>query len=207
MIRDQSWHVLLIGGNSGAGKTTVAREIGLHFQIPWLQVDDLRLMLERNTDPEERPALHLFDDPTHVYQHPPEVISAWRRANAEDTSRGIEVVIANHVSGAVPIVLEGDDLVPALAVQRTFAQFDVSEGEVRSVFVIESDEETIAANLHTRGRGFGFSSRSLSEQTNQVRASRLYGEWLKQEARRYGLPAVPARPYDGLAQRIIALLD
>ena len=163
-------------------------------------------MLEWNTDPAQRPALHLFDDFAHVYQHPTKTLTAWRIANAEDTSRGIEVVIANHVSGAVPIVLEGDDIVPALATQRVFAQFDVSAGAVRSVFIVEDDEAVIEANMRQRGPGFGFSSRTPAEQANQVRASRLYGEWLEQEARRYGLSVIPARPYDTLAQRIIELL-
>lgn len=206
LTREPSWQVLLIGGNSGAGKTTVARELGLHFEIPWLQVDDLRLMLEWNTEPVQRPALHHFDDQAHVYQHPADVITAWRIAMAEDTSRGIEIVIANHVSGRVPIVLEGDDIVPGLAAQRTFAQFDIPVGAVHSIFVIEDDEAIIMANLRRRGRGFGFSSRTPDEQANQVRVSRLYGEWLEQEARRHRLPVVTARPYDGLARRVIGIL-
>ena len=43
-----AWTVLLIGGISGAGKTTVARQLGLHLGLPWLQVDDLRLALQRS---------------------------------------------------------------------------------------------------------------------------------------------------------------
>jgi len=44
----QEWRVLLIGGPSGVGKSVVARSIGLRLGIPWLQVDDLRLALERS---------------------------------------------------------------------------------------------------------------------------------------------------------------
>ncbi len=40
------WTVLLIGGASGNGKTTLAEDLGRHFGVPWLQVDDLRLALQ-----------------------------------------------------------------------------------------------------------------------------------------------------------------
>ena len=40
------WRVLLIGGPSGGGKSTVAEQIGLRLGISWLQVDDLRLALQ-----------------------------------------------------------------------------------------------------------------------------------------------------------------
>ena len=41
----RDWAVLLIGGVSGAGKTVVARQLGLEFGVAWLQVDYLRLAL------------------------------------------------------------------------------------------------------------------------------------------------------------------
>jgi 2-phosphoglycerate kinase len=195
----------MIGGNSGAGKTMLAREIGLFFGLPWEQVDSLRLMLEWNTDPIQRPALHLFDDIVAIVRHPAEVVTSWRIANAVETSHSIEVVVAHHVSSGAPVILEGDDIVPAMATQRTFAKFDVPERAVQSVFVIESDEAIILANMRKRGAGFGFSRHTSAEQANRVRVSRLYGEWLEQEADRYGLPTLRARPYDTLAQRIIAL--
>ncbi len=43
-----AWDVLLIGGTSGIGKTTIARQLGLQLGLPWLQVDDLRLALHQH---------------------------------------------------------------------------------------------------------------------------------------------------------------
>ena len=41
--RQTNWMVLLIGGSSGVGKTSVANLLGLRFGASWLQVDDVRL--------------------------------------------------------------------------------------------------------------------------------------------------------------------
>ncbi len=40
--------VLLIGGSSGTGKTNLAKQLGQRFGISWLEVDDLRLALQRS---------------------------------------------------------------------------------------------------------------------------------------------------------------
>jgi predicted kinase len=44
----RDWTVLLVGGPSGSGKTMVAERVGLQFHVPWLQIDDLRLALQRS---------------------------------------------------------------------------------------------------------------------------------------------------------------
>ncbi len=44
--QEYDWKVLLIGGISGVGKSTVAKRLGLRLELPWLQVDDLRLALQ-----------------------------------------------------------------------------------------------------------------------------------------------------------------
>jgi cytidylate kinase len=61
------WIVLLIGGPSGVGKSTAAKQIARRCGVPWLQVDELRLALQwsrvRLPDPEDTRKLYSFDAP------------------------------------------------------------------------------------------------------------------------------------------------
>ena len=42
-MKTNEWRVLLIGGNSGAGKTHLAKELVSRLGIPFLMVDDVRI--------------------------------------------------------------------------------------------------------------------------------------------------------------------
>jgi len=57
-----------------------------------------------------------------------------------------------------------------------------------------------------RARGRGFPDLPLEEQRTIIRASWLYGQWLRHEAQTHGLPVVPVRPWVTVADRILALL-
>ena len=48
----RSWQVLLIGGASGSGKTSVSYRLANHFNVGIIEVDDFQVILERMTTPE-----------------------------------------------------------------------------------------------------------------------------------------------------------
>ena len=54
----KNWDVLIIGGASGCGKTSISRQIARHYNIDLVRVDDFQMMLEAMTTPETLPALH-----------------------------------------------------------------------------------------------------------------------------------------------------
>ena len=56
----RTWHVLLVGGASGVGKTSVSYRLAQHFGAGLTDTDDFRDVLERMTTPEQQPALHFW---------------------------------------------------------------------------------------------------------------------------------------------------
>ena len=164
-------------------------------------VDDFRLVLQRMTTPNKEPALNFFVDTQDVWSRSPEELCERLVEVGKLMSSHLEIVIAHHVATELPLVLEGDGIIPSLAAQHRFAGLDVDAGQVRSVFIYEQDEGVIRANMSKRGRGFEHNT-DVERQT-QVRMSYLYGEWLRQEALRLNLPVIVSRPWDTLAYRII----
>lgn len=192
------WTVLLIGGSSGTGKTTLAEAIGRTVGVPWLQAADVRLALQRITRPSQQPALHAFLAES-VWQRPSEELRDRFIAVGEIVSHALEIVVANHVATDAPLVLEGDGIVPAMASLRTFAGLEVGD-LARAVFLVEPDEAVILRTMQDRRRGIDRSTEP--EQRTQAHASWLYGQWLRTQAERHGLPVVEARPWATLADRV-----
>jgi 2-phosphoglycerate kinase len=182
-----AWFVLLLGGSSGVGKTTVAPEVARRLGAAWLMVDDLRLALERSGLP--------IPDCTGV-----EAVNApgGLVAVGEAVSPALEVVVENHVDQRIPVVIEGDGILPSL-LERASVRERATGGRVRSVFVHEPDPEVLLASLVARGAD-GW----REDLAWYARRSAAHGEWLRREAERRGLPVVPARPQGTLADRVLA---
>ena len=198
MAELRSWDVLLIGGASGVGKTHVSYPLAHHFGTGLTEIDDFQVILERMTTPAQQPVIHFFrTDPEAFFR----LDEAGKLAHAIDyatvMAEPLEYVIANHLDEGSAVVLEGDFLLPALAAQALYDGVPAS-GRVRTLIVYEEDEGQIDRN---------YLAREGELQPVRARASWRHSEWLREEASRLGIPALPARPWETVVARAIALLD
>lgn len=201
--RQTNWVVLLIAGSSGVGKTSVANQLGLRLGASWLHVDDIRLAFQRSrvTLPERTEALYFFEEAPTIWTLPPERLRDGLIGVGQVLSPALEVIIENHVDTGAPVVIEGDAILPSLW-SRPSVRDRVSKGHVQAVFLVETGEEVVFANLVARGRGMG--ARPETELRTEARAKWLYGQWLADEAHQYGLPVLDPRPWSTLVERILA---
>lgn len=200
---ERAWQALLIGGVSGTGKSTVAQQLARGFGIPWLQADLFRLAFQhsRATLPRCNEALYLFWDRPNVWRLPPEQLRDGLIATGEAMSPALEIVTASQLDHGGPMVLEGDNILPALR-DYPMLRDRVVAGQVAMVFLVEPDEDLLLGNMLARGRGMG--ARPAADQRTEARAKWLFGQWLQGEAERYRLPVLASRPWDTLGERVLA---
>src|SRR5205814_5465657 len=111
---------------------------------------DIRMAIQRVTTPDQLPDLHYFLSTDNVWDQPPEALCAGWIAVAKTTSTALEIVIAHHliVEDVGPLIIEGDAVLPRMAAQNVFAMSgSIKSGEVRSVFLYESDEVILLENM------------------------------------------------------------
>ena len=204
------WSVLLVGGSSATGKTTATRALAHHYGVSVLQTDDVRMALQQMTTPAQHPALHYFISEPPVWDQPPEQVCDGRIGVANAPVPALAMIMAHHIAGTSPVLIEGDDIVPRLAGQRYFPELrywtDLAFDRlaVRAVFLVEANEAAVLHNMRSRGR---VEYQATESYRAEGHTSWLYRRWLQQEAERYGLPVVPVRPWATLADRIIAIVD
>lgn len=194
----RDWQVLVLGGASGVGKTMVSYRLAHHFAVGLTEMDDFHIVLRRMTTIEQQPALHFFGlDADAVQRLDDEQMLAHVRATSEAVSEVMALVIANHLASSAPMVIEGDFLLPSLAVQPAYDGIP-AEGRVRAIFLFEDDEQQILRN---------YRAREGTDQAHRARVSWYHSEWLRREAERLGLPVVPSRPWDTVLERVIAAVQ
>jgi 2-phosphoglycerate kinase len=191
----RTWQVLLIGGASGVGKTNVSYRLAQHYGASITEVDDFQVILERMTTPEQQPVPHYWrEHPDEARRMDEERQLAHMLSYSAVMATALELVIANHIESRAPIVLEGDFILPWLAVQPTYDEM-AAEGQVRGLFLYEANEEQLRRN---------YRAREGEDQPGRARASWRHSEWLRAECARLGVPTIPARPWDTVLARAIA---
>lgn len=189
--------MLLVGGASGVGKTTLARQLADEFGVDVLHVDDLQAALEASTTPQQQPGLHFwrtnwdefsaFSD-EQLVRHFVEVATGLFEPV-------LVAVVAQHLDEGWPVIIEGDFVTPHLVTLQAYGE-EENAGRVQALFLHE-DEAQISHNYGDReGDGQGF----------RAHASGLNGQWLGRECQRLGVPTIAARPWDTTRDRAIAAM-
>ena len=198
MNSDRPWQVLLLGGASGVGKTQISYRLAQHYGVGLTEVDDFQVILEAMTTAEQYPVLHFWRT------HPEEALRMsdderldFMLSYCRVLDQALSLVVANHIESRAPVVLEGDFILPSLAVQPRYGDVDAG-GQVRAVFLVERSEEQLGQN---------YLAREGHVQSERAHASWRHSEWLREECRRLDVPAMPARPWDTTLERAIALVD
>ncbi len=195
---NRPWLVLLLGGASGVGKTSISYQLAHHYHIGLTEVDDFQVVLEAMTSPTQYPVLHFWRT------HRAEALAMTEDERLDFMLRydqimddALTLVIANHLETCTPLVLEGDFILPSLAVKELYVD-EPANGRVRAVFLHEDSEQQLRGN---------FQAREHEDQPERARGSYRHSQWLYAEAQRLGVPTIHARPWDTVLQRVIATID
>jgi 2-phosphoglycerate kinase len=187
---------LLLGGDSGTGKSTVAATLAHDLQLTHVRLDDLWVIARSLADRDTLPAIHAFVDPHASLARPTE--DALRAF--VDVMAALEPAIATtvriHIARGEACVVEGICLSPALAAR-------LRDAHSRAVFLVEDDPETIWRTMTSRGDR-DWLGLSDTERSAAVALGQRLDRWLRDECARYDLPTVPARPWSDAPKRVLA---
>ena len=189
---ERDWHVLLVGGPSGAGKSAACATLMRRYGLGCAEIDDMVAAARAMTTSDQQPALHYWTDNAANREWTAEQLLETTLRTARAFQPAIQAVVDAHLDNGPPVILEGDCLLP-----EVLAQPPLTRPEVRAVFLYELDEEQLVANFDGREPDAG-------AQRMRARVSRMFGEWLRDEGIRCGVPALPVRPWDTIADRIAA---
>jgi 2-phosphoglycerate kinase len=193
------WVVLLVGGASGVGKSSLAQPLARVLGVNLVEVDDFQLVLEATLPPEQLPLLHFWRTNREEFDawDDDQRVAHFVQVCEEIFRPGVAAVIGARLEVGVPVIVEGDFLLPEWTTAARFAD-EPNDGRVRALFVSEDDEQQLLANFHERER-----------KVQQVRAhaSHVLDRWLRGECERWDVPTVAARPWETVVERALARLD
>lgn len=178
---------MIVGGASGSGKTSVSRALARFYRIDLVRVDNFQMLLEATTTPETFPAIHYWS--THPNWREEGIDAAVNRLidAGQALASGLTAVINDHLEENIPMILEGDFILPEFA-----ALF--KNPKIKSVFMHEPSKEQILQNYLAR-----------EGEIQQFRAdvSHSYGNWLAENCLKYDIPVVQSRPWNNITERTI----
>lgn len=200
------WVVLAILGPSGLGKSLAAQAITREQGHTWMQVDDLRLGLQAAPAmlPQHIERLSFFERTPNVWTCPAETL----REAIIDVGRlmlpTVRIVIDSHIATNVPMVIEGDGILPELAIDCRL-RCHVGSGKLRFCCVVPTSMDELLENMLARKRGID--QFHHADRIRQADMNVAFGQWLVAECGRCDIPVVKSRPLATLASRIVSAVD
>ncbi|MCZ7525059.1 MAG: hypothetical protein M5U14_00895 [Acidimicrobiia bacterium] len=197
--------MILIGGATGVGKSTIATQLAARLGITRIvPTDAIREVMRAMFSEELMPALHTssFDAERLVRQPVPrgaDPTIVGYREQAAAVAVGVRALVRRAIMERTDLILEGAHVVPG------FLDLTEFEGAVVVPFVVTVDDEELhrshfALRAH---EGRGRSSERYLQHFDNIRKIQRY---VKSLAFQHGMPIVPSYNLDATLSQVIELV-
>ena len=196
--------VVLIGGSTGVGKSTIATQLAARLGIVrFVATDAIREVMRSMFSPELMPTLHTssFEADAALREPPTREVDPLIVGFREQTAAvavGIHALIERAALEGTSIIIEGAHVVPGFFDLEAFA------GRILAVpFVISVDDEE-RHRSHFGAREEGISARPAARYANGFANIRRLQTYVKGQALSHDVPVIPNYGFD---QSIAAVID
>ena len=143
--------IVLLGGTTGAGKTSIALEVALRLGIRRvLSTDSIRQVMRIMLSSDLAPALHVSSFDAHRALHLDSVVDGFVQ-QASSVSVGARAMMDRAIEEHTSLVLDGVSLVPGMMELKHYAE----HAHVIPLLVARLDEEAFRGHFRARDREGG----------------------------------------------------
>src|SRR5262245_46096252 len=196
--------VILIGGATGVGKSTIATQIATRLGIVRVVATDaVREVMRAMFSPELMPSLHTSSFQAGEtlresgLQGVDRVIAGFREQTAA-VSVGLNAFLERAALEGTSVVIEGAHMVPG------FVDLESTKGRVLAIPVVVTVEDEDVHRVHFTVRGNDVSSRPTKRYSRGFENIRRIQKFIRSQALSHGVPVIPNYSLD---QSIAAVLD
>lgn len=195
--------IILLGGTSGVGKSSLALEVARRLSIARvLSTDSVRDVMRVMVSNDLVPTLHVssFEAHSRLVSEVPEgfdpVIEGFLE-QSRTVAVGVRAVIERAIKEGTNSVLDGVSLVPGL--------FDLADWQDRAhvYFLLAADEDRESLHGHLVARGQGSSARDSERYMQNFSEIFRIQEDLLERAETHGITVVDVQDLESAAQQVV----
>ena len=186
--------IILIGGASTTGKSTVAKLLAKHLDLPWISTDQILEIMRSIADKNVHQNLFEpegYDAKRFLTEFSAEKIAEMEMARADAAWIGISKFINNGYPWLKGFVVEGVDILPHL-VARDFK----NNKKIKSIFLVDENADRIRDVVFNRGLWDEARKYSDDLKEKEVEWVLAFSHKLKSEAEKYGYPLVEVSKHE-----------
>jgi 2-phosphoglycerate kinase len=196
--------ILLLGGTSGVGKSSLALEVARRLSIARvLSTDSIRDVMRVMVSDDLVPTLHVSSFEAHsrlvseVRDGLDPVIEGFLE-QSRTILVGVRAVIERAIKEGTNTALDGVSLAPGL--------FDVSEWQDRAhvLFLLAADEDRESLHGHLVARAHGRGARASERYMQNFKEIFRIQEDLLERAEMFGIPVVDVQDLESAAQQVVS---